>query len=123
MSTSADVSSAHKSTPRTSNARRRHSRPRDRDRRHGRSRPGPADVDFVVFRENTEGLYVNVGGRFKADTDDEIAVQEEINTYKGVHRIVRHAFDFATASGLTNVCMADKSNAMTQGHALWQRVF
>jgi 3-isopropylmalate dehydrogenase len=83
----------------------------------------PADVDFVVFRENTEGLYVNVGGRFKADTDDEVAVQEEINTYKGVHRIIRHAFEFARANGRRRVCMADKSNAMTQGHALWQRVF
>ena len=84
---------------------------------------GPADVNFVVFRENTEGLYVNVGGRFKAGTDDEIAVQEEINTYKGVHRIVKHAFDHAAVNRLTKVCMADKSNAMTQGHALWQRVF
>src|SRR5262245_63404259 len=46
-----------------------------------------SDVNFVVFRENTEGLYVGVGGRFKAGTTDEIAVQQEINTYKGVHRI------------------------------------
>jgi 3-isopropylmalate dehydrogenase len=84
---------------------------------------GPADVNFVVFRENTEGLYVGIGGRFKAGTDDEIAIQEELNTYKGVHRIVRHAFEFAKARGLTKVCMADKSNAMTDGHALWQRVF
>src|SRR5437868_12391535 len=83
----------------------------------------PADVNFVVFRENTEGLYVSVGGRFKAGTDDEIAIQEELNTYKGVHRIVRHAFEFAKANGRRSVCMADKSNAMTQGHALWQRVF
>ncbi len=83
----------------------------------------PADVDFVVFRENTEGLYVNIGGRFKAGTDDEVAVQEEVNTYKGVHRIIRHAFDFARANGRRRVCMADKSNAMTHGHALWQRVF
>ncbi len=83
----------------------------------------PADVNFVVFRENTEGVYVNIGGRFKAGTDDEVAIQEEINTYKGVHRIVRHAFEYAKANGLTKVCMADKSNAMTQGHALWQRVF
>ncbi|HXW07391.1 MAG TPA: isocitrate/isopropylmalate dehydrogenase family protein [Vicinamibacterales bacterium] len=83
----------------------------------------PADVTFVVFRENTEGLYVGVGGRFKAGTPDEVAVQEEINTYKGVHRIIRHAFEFASARGLTRVCMADKSNAMAQGHALWQRVF
>jgi 3-isopropylmalate dehydrogenase len=84
---------------------------------------GPQDVDFVVFRENTEGVYVNVGGRFKPNTDDEVAVQEEINTFKGVHRIIRHAFEYAAAHRLRNVCMADKSNAMTQGHALWQRVF
>jgi 3-isopropylmalate dehydrogenase len=82
-----------------------------------------ADVNFVVFRENTEGLYVGVGGRFKAGTDDEIAIQEELNTYKGVHRIVKHAFEFAQTNGRRSVCMADKSNAMSQGHALWQRVF
>jgi 3-isopropylmalate dehydrogenase len=81
------------------------------------------DVNFVVFRENTEGVYVGIGGRFKAGTEDEVAIQEEINTYKGVHRIVRHAFAYARANGLNAVCMADKSNAMTQGHALWQRVF
>src|SRR5258705_6441799 len=83
----------------------------------------PSDVDFVVFRENTEGLYVSIGGRFKAGTDDEVAVQEEVNTYKGVHRIVRHAFEWARAKGRRKVCMVDKSNAMAQGHALWQRVF
>jgi 3-isopropylmalate dehydrogenase len=83
----------------------------------------PQDVDFTVFRENTEGVYVGIGGRFKAGTDDEIAVQEEVNTWKGVNRIVRYAFEFAKARGLTKVCMADKSNAMPQGHALWQRVF
>jgi 3-isopropylmalate dehydrogenase len=83
----------------------------------------PADVDFTVFRENTEGLYVGIGGRFKPGTADEVAIQEEVNTWKGVHRIVRHAFEFARARGLTRVCMADKSNAMTDGHALWQRVF
>jgi 3-isopropylmalate dehydrogenase len=82
-----------------------------------------ADVNFVVFRENTEGLYVGVGGRFKPDTSDEVAIQEEINTFKGVTRIIRHAFEFARASGRARVCMADKSNAMVHGHALWQRVF
>jgi 3-isopropylmalate dehydrogenase len=82
-----------------------------------------ADVDFVVFRENTEGLYVSIGGRFKPGTEDEVAIQEEVNTYKGVQRIIRHAFEFARANGRRRVCMADKSNAMTQGHALWQRVF
>src|SRR6188474_1603333 len=80
-------------------------------------------VNFVVFRENTEGLYVGIGGRFKAGTEDEVTVQEELNTYKGVHRIVKHAFEFAAANGRRTVCMADKSNAMMQGHALWQRVF
>ena len=84
---------------------------------------GPADVNFAVFRENTEGLYVGVGGRFKPGTEDEVAIQEEVNTYKGVNRIVRHAFEFAASRGLAKVCMADKSNAMTDGHALWQRVF
>lgn len=84
---------------------------------------GRADVNFVVFRENTEGVYVSVGGRFKANTPDEVAIQEEINTFKGVNRIIRHAFEYAKANGLTKVCMSDKSNAMQQGHALWQRVF
>ena len=84
---------------------------------------GTSDINFVVFRENTEGVYVSVGGRFKAGTDDEVAIQEEINTYKGVHRIIRHAFEYAKTHGLKKVCMADKSNAMQQGHALWQRVF
>jgi 3-isopropylmalate dehydrogenase len=84
---------------------------------------GSKDINFVVFRENTEGVYVSVGGRFKAGTEDEVAIQEEVNTYKGVHRIIRHAFEYAQANGLSKVCMADKSNAMQQGHALWQRVF
>jgi 3-isopropylmalate dehydrogenase len=84
---------------------------------------GKSDINFVVFRENTEGVYVSVGGRFKAGTEDEVAIQEEVNTYKGVHRIITHAFEFAKVHGLTKVCMADKSNAMQQGHALWQRVF
>ena len=84
---------------------------------------GRQDINMVVFRENTEGVYVSIGGRFKAGTDDEVAIQEEINTFKGVNRIIRHAFAFAAAHGLTKVCMSDKSNAMQQGHALWQRVF
>jgi 3-isopropylmalate dehydrogenase len=84
---------------------------------------GRSDVNFVVIRENTEGVYVGVGGRFKAGTPDEIAIQEEVNTFKGVDRIIRHAFEYAKANGLTKVCMSDKSNAMPQGHGLWQRVF
>jgi 3-isopropylmalate dehydrogenase len=85
--------------------------------------PAAARMDFVVLRENTEGVYVNVGGRFKAGTEDEIAVQEEVNTFKGVNRIIRYAFERARATGRTRVCMSDKSNAMNLGHALWQRVF
>ena len=82
-----------------------------------------ADVNFVVFRENTEGAYVGVGGRFKSGTIDEIALQQEVNTYKGVHRILQYAFAHAQRSGVNQLCMADKSNAMTYGHALWLRVF
>ena len=82
-----------------------------------------ADVNFVVFRENTEGLYVNIGGQFKRGTPDEIALQEEINTRKGVERILRYAFDHAKKHNLKRLCMSDKSNALTHGHDLWQRVF
>jgi len=82
-----------------------------------------ADIRFMVFRENTEGLYVGVGGFFKKDTPDEIAVQEDVNSRKGVERIIRHAFDYARRNKLKRVCMSDKSNAMTFAHDLWQRVF
>ncbi len=81
------------------------------------------DIDFVVFRENTEGAYVGVGGNFKKGTADEIAVQEEIHTRKGVERIIVAAFDFARRTGRTKVCMSDKSNVMRYGHDLWQRCF
>ena len=81
------------------------------------------DIRFMVFRENTEGLYVGVGGFFKKDTPDEIAVQEDVNSRKGVERIIRHAFEYARANRLRRVCMSDKSNAMTFAHDLWQRVF
>jgi 3-isopropylmalate dehydrogenase len=84
---------------------------------------GEKDVDFVVFRENTEGAYVGMGGNFKKNTADEVAVQEEIHTYKGVERICRAAFDWAVANGRRKVLMADKSNVMRYGHDLWQRVF
>src|SRR5712692_6310845 len=82
-----------------------------------------ADVNFIVFRENTEGLYVNIGGQFKRGTPDEIAMQEEVNTRKGVERIMRYAFEHARRKGLQRLCMSDKSNALTHGHDLWQRVF
>src|SRR5436309_2335119 len=82
-----------------------------------------ADIDFVVVRENTEGPYVDVGGIFKKDTADEVAVQEDVNTRKGVERVIRFAFDYARSKGRKKVLMTDKSNVMTYAHGLWQRVF
>src|SRR5487761_470272 len=70
------------------------------------------DIRLMVFRENTEGLYVGVGGFFKKGTADEIAMQEDVNSRKGVERIIRYAYDYARQNGLKRVCMSDKSNAM-----------
>ena len=81
------------------------------------------DVNFVILRENTEGAYVGVGGNFKRGTADEIAVQEELHTRKGVERIVRAAFEWAVANGRRRVCMADKSNIMRYAGDLWQRCY
>jgi 3-isopropylmalate dehydrogenase len=83
----------------------------------------PADLSLMVFRENTEGLYVGVGGLFKKGTADEIAVQEDVNSRKGVERILRYAFDYARARKRKRLCMSDKSNALTFAGDLWQRVF
>ena len=80
------------------------------------------DIDLVIFRENTEGLYVSVGGTFKEGTSDEVAIAEELNTRKGVERIVRHAFTWARDHGKTRVTMSDKANAI-EAHRLWRRVF
>ena len=89
----------------------------------------PKDVDFVVLRENTEGVYTDAGGVFKQGTADEIATQEDINTRKGVERIIRYAFEYCQkhtkldGSPRSKVLMCDKSNAMTHAGGLWQRVF
>lgn len=84
---------------------------------------GAKDIDFMVFRENTEGIYVNVGGQFKKGTADEISINEDVNTRKGVERIIRAAFDYARKNGKKTVHMADKSNAMKHAHELWHRCF
>ena len=84
---------------------------------------GPDDVRFDVFRENTEGLYVGMGGIFKRGTPDEVAIQEDVNTRKGVERIIRAAFEHAKTEGHGRVCMCDKSNALRFGHDLWFRCF
>ncbi|HUJ94987.1 MAG TPA: 3-isopropylmalate dehydrogenase [Terriglobales bacterium] len=89
----------------------------------------PKDVDFVVVRENTEGVYTDAGGVFKQGTPDEIAIQEDINTRKGVERVIRFAFDYCErhtkqdGSPRKRVLMCDKSNAITHAGGLWQRVF
>ncbi|HVI05538.1 MAG TPA: isocitrate/isopropylmalate family dehydrogenase, partial [Sphingomicrobium sp.] len=81
------------------------------------------------IRENTEGLYGDCGGVFKSGTADEIAVQEDINTRKGVERILRYAFEYcaghqkADGSPRRRVLMCDKSNALTHAGALWQKTF
>src|SRR5437667_5456175 len=80
-------------------------------------------IDFVIFRENTEGAYVGMGGNFKKGTPDEIAVQEDVSTRRGVERIIRYAFDFARRTGRKSVCMADKNNVMRFGGDLWLRTF
>ena len=83
----------------------------------------PNDIRLMVFRENTEGLYVGVGGFYKKDTHEEIAIQEDVNSRKGVERIIRYAFEYARLHKFQRVCMSDKSNAMTYAGDLWQRVF
>ena len=81
------------------------------------------DVDFVIFRENTEGAYVGMGGNFRKGTPDEIAIQEDVSTRLGVERIIRYAFDYAKESGRKSVCMSDKNNVMRFGGDLWVRTF
>jgi 3-isopropylmalate dehydrogenase len=73
-------------------------------------------LDLLVVRENTEGLYVGMGGRFKKGTEQEVAIQEDLNTYTGVTRIIEYAFEVARKE----VVMVDKSNAMTHAGGLWQ---
>jgi 3-isopropylmalate dehydrogenase len=83
----------------------------------------PEDVDIVVFRENTEGVYVGMGGNFKPGTPDEVAIEEDVNTWKGAERIIRAAFEYAVRRGRRRVTLSDKANAMPHAGALWRRVF
>ncbi|MEZ4416961.1 MAG: isocitrate/isopropylmalate dehydrogenase family protein [Gemmatimonadota bacterium] len=80
-------------------------------------------IRLEIFRENTEDLYVDLGGRFRADTPNEVAIQESIHTRYGVERIVRAAFEHARARGRGRVTLVDKANAMPSAGALWRRVF
>ena len=81
------------------------------------------DVDMVIVRENTEGLYVGMGGQFKRGTPDEVAVQDDVNTRKGVERIIRAAFEYARSKQRRKVTLTDKANAMEHVGELWRRVF
>ena len=84
---------------------------------------GPEDINFVVVRENTEGLYTGSGGFLKQGTADEIAIQESINTRKGVERCIRYAFEYAEKNGRKKVTLVGKTNVLTFAFDLWQRAF
>ena len=80
-------------------------------------------IQIDIFRESTEGAYVNMGGHFKKGTPDEIAIQEDVNTRKGVERLVRAAFEYARGEGRRRVTMVDKANALPAAGSLWRRTF
>ncbi len=90
---------------------------------------GPADIEFVVVRENTEGLYSQVGGHLKKDTPDEIAIVNGIYTWKGCERASRYAFELARSRGAERgagrkptVTLVDKANAV-RPQDVWTRAF
>jgi 3-isopropylmalate dehydrogenase len=82
-----------------------------------------APIALHIFRENTEGIYAGIGGRHRVGTPEEIAIQEDVNTRRGVERIVRAAFEFTRDRGLTRLTMVDKANAMPDVGGLWRDVF
>ncbi len=85
---------------------------------------GPEDIDFIVVRENTEDMYVGIGGSMKIDTPDEVATQTAVYTRKGTERIIRYAFELARKRAKNNtLCMVDKANVLTHGHDLWTRTY
>jgi 3-isopropylmalate dehydrogenase len=85
---------------------------------------GPSDIDFVVVRENTEGLYAGAGGRLKHGTADEVAVQESINTRKGVERCIRYAFEYCRKRNQRKkLTLCGKTNVLTFAFDLWERTF
>ena len=85
---------------------------------------GPKDIDFVVVRENTEGLYAGAGGSLKRGTADEVAVQESINTRQGVERCVRYAFEYCRKrNNAKKLTLCGKTNVLTYAFDLWERTF
>lgn len=85
---------------------------------------GPEDIDFVVVRENTEGLYAGAGGTLKKGTPDEVAIQESINTRKGVERCIRYAFEYCKKRNKgKKLTLCGKTNVLTFAFDLWERTF
>ncbi len=85
---------------------------------------GPEDIDMVVVRENTEGLYVGSGGFTRKGTPQEVAVQESVNTRMGVERCVRYAFEACRKRDMERkVTLCGKTNVLTYAHDLWERTF
>ena len=85
---------------------------------------GPKDIDFIVVRENTEGLYAGAGGVLKKGTKDEIATQESINTRKGVERCIRFAFQYTQKRNKSKkLTLCGKTNVLTYAFDLWERAF
>ena len=85
---------------------------------------GPEHIDFVVVRENTEGLYAGAGGILKRGTADEVAVQESINTRKGVERCLRYAFEYTRKRNKDKtLTLCGKTNVLTYAFDLWERAF
>ena len=85
---------------------------------------GPKEIDFVVVRENTEGLYAGAGGCLKKGTKDEVAIQESINTRKGVERCLRYAFEYTKKRNKDlKLTLCGKTNVLTFAFDLWERAF
>ncbi|MDI6799554.1 MAG: 3-isopropylmalate dehydrogenase [Actinomycetota bacterium] len=85
---------------------------------------GPEDIDFVVVRENTEGIYTGAGGFLKRGTPDEVATQLSVNTRKGVERAIRYAFEYCKKRNKEkNLTLCGKTNVLTYAFDLWQRAF
>jgi len=85
---------------------------------------GPEHIDFVVVRENTEGLYTGVGGFLKRGTSEEVALQTSVNTRRGVERCIRYAFNYTRARAKRKkLTLCGKTNVLTYAHDLWERVF
>ncbi|MBW2711972.1 MAG: 3-isopropylmalate dehydrogenase [Deltaproteobacteria bacterium] len=85
---------------------------------------GPEDIDFVVIRENTEGLYTGAGGCLRKGTPHEVAVQESINTRMGVERCIRYAFDLCRRRNRAKkLTLCGKTNVLTYAFDLWERTF